>query len=152
MKTKISFLAAFLFFTLTAFAQKKEISHPDPSEMYSMTESVIKYHNGAKYYLRGAEKPYTGFLYARYDNGELEAVSQVVNGVGNGIWINYAPDGSKECQGTYVDDRVEGPVTFFYEDGSVKSEGQYRDWKKPIGKWTYYDRAGNVVSTRVFTP
>ena len=124
----------------------------DSAEMYSMQEADVKFQKGQRYFLKKSDKPYTGFLYARYDNGELEALSQVVDGICNGIWINYSPDGKKECQGTYIDNRVEGPVTFFYEDGSVKSEGQYRDWKRPIGKWTFYDRAGNVVSTRVYTP
>jgi antitoxin component YwqK of YwqJK toxin-antitoxin module len=46
---------------------------------------------------------------------------------------------------------VEGPVTFYYEDGSVKSEGQYRHYKRPIGWWTFYDRDGNVVSRQRYT-
>lgn len=94
--------------TITAACgQHPEVIIPDPSGMYSMKETVTKYENGPKYYLRGANKPYTGFLYARYDNGQLMAVSQVENGIGNGIWINYDPDGNKECQGTYVDNRAQ---------------------------------------------
>ena len=80
------------------------------------------------------------------------SVQQFENGVGNGIWINYDPEGNKECQGTYINNRVEGPVIFYYENGSVKSTGQYRDWKRPIGLWTYYDRKGKVVSRIVSTP
>ncbi|MDA0973642.1 MAG: hypothetical protein O2867_07920 [Bacteroidetes bacterium] len=47
---------------------------------------------------------------------------------------------------------MEGPVTLFYEDGSVKARGQYRHWKQPIGNWTYYDRNGNVVHEMTYTP
>lgn len=134
MKTNIIFSVLCFLLSPTAYGQEKELSHPDPSEMYSMQESTVRYENGQTYYLKGSDVPYTGFLYARYDNGELEAITQVVNGKCSGIWINYAPDGTKECQGTYINERVEGPVTFYYEDGSVKSKGQYRNWKRPIGK------------------
>jgi antitoxin component YwqK of YwqJK toxin-antitoxin module len=140
-----------LLISVSACAQNTENTMIDSNQMYSMAETFSKYNNGQQYFLRGSDKPFTGFLYAKYDNGHLESVQQFVDGVGNGIWINFAPDGKKECQGTYVNNRVEGPVTFYYEDGSIKSVGQYRDWKRPIGVWTFYDRQGNVVSTRRYT-
>lgn len=139
------------FFSTVACSQEKQIAAPDTTKMYFMAETTVQYTNGQKYYLKGSNKPYTGFLYAKYDNGELLSVQQFVEGVGHGIWINYDPEGRKECQGTYINNRVEGPVTFFYEDGSIKSKGQYRDWKRPIGVWTYYDRQGNVISTMNYT-
>lgn len=135
----------------TAYSQNAKITILDTSEMYAMSETFTKYENGGKYYIKESNIPYTGFLYAKYDNGQMQSIQQFEGGVGNGIWINYDPEGNKECQGTYVNNRVEGPVTFYYEDGSVKSTGQYRDWKRPIGLWTYYDRNGNVVSKKVYT-
>lgn len=145
----LTYLTCFL--SAVACGQEKQIAVQDTTKMYSMTETTVQYTNGQKYYLKGSNKPYTGFLYAKYDNGELMSVQQFVDGVGQGIWINYDPDGRKECQGSYVNNRVEGPVTFFYEDGSIKSTGQYRDWKRPIGVWTYYDRQGNIISTMNYT-
>ena len=124
----------------------------DTTAMYAMSDAYASYENGPKYYLKGSKIPFSGFLYAKYDNGEFESIQQYENGIGNGIWMNYDPDGRKECQGTYVNNRVEGSVTFYYEDGSIKSQGQYRDYKKPIGRWTFYDRKGNVVSKRWYTP
>lgn len=152
MKPIILLISITVLLSTSACGQNAKITIPDTSEMYAMSETVIKYENGAKYYLKGTDKPYTGFLYAKYDNGQPLSVQQFENGMGNGIWINYDPEGNKECQGTYVKNRVEGPVTFYYEDGSIKSTGQYRDWKRPIGLWAYYDRKGNVVSKIVFTP
>ena len=147
-------LFVLLFLTsLISWAQKAPIIKSDEVEMFSMSEAYTKPYkdNGNRYFLNGSDKPFTGFLCARYDNGELESLQQYENGVGNGIWINYDPDGRKECQGTYKDNRVEGPVTFYYEDGSIKSEGQYRSFKRPIGLWIFYDRKGNVVSKRRYT-
>lgn len=152
MKSIIFLISINTLLSTAACSQNAKINIPNTSEMYAMSETFIKNENGAKYFIKGTDNPYTGFLYAKYDNGQVLSVQQFENGVGNGIWINYDPEGNKECQGTYVNNRVEGPVTFYYENGSVKSTGQYRDWKRPIGIWTYYDRKGKVVSRIVSTP
>lgn len=100
---------------------------------------------GSQYFERGSTRPYTGLLYGRYANGKYQSIQQYQDGLGNGYWIDFDPEGRKECQGTYRANRVEGPVTFFYENGRVKSTGQYRDWKRPIGEWVYYDQQGQVA-------
>ncbi len=118
------------------------------SETYQRASDGV----GNRYYEEGSDVPFTGILYGRYDNGELMTTQEYVDGIGNGTWTSYDPDGRKYEEGTYVDNRVEGPVVLYYEDGSVKARGQYRHWKQPIGKWTYYDRSGSVVHTMVYTP
>ena len=106
---------------------------------------------GSRYYLRGADTAFTGILYGRYDNGELMTIQEYEDGLGNGSWVQFNPDGTKSEQGTYRSNRVEGPVVRYYEDGSVKARGQYLHWKRPIGDWTYYDRQGRVVHTQRYT-
>ena len=121
-------------------------------KMVSMSDTYQKaYKLGSVYYEIGTNKPYTGVLYGTYDNGKLMTTQDYVDGIGNGKWTQYDPYGNKECEGTYIDNRVEGPVTFFYEDGSIKSKGQYAHWKQPIGKWTYYDKQGKIIHTMVYT-
>ncbi len=151
MKNLILITYFVFLFSTVACSQEKQTTSPYNTKMCAMSETYIKYDNEQKYYLKGSDIPFSGFLYASYDNGQLESVQQFVDGIGNGIWIDYAPDGKKVCQGTLIDNRVEGPVTFFYEDGSIKSKGKYLDWKRPIGLWTFYDRKGNIVSTRRYT-
>ena len=145
-------LAFFLFVNSACFSQENT-SIPNEAELVLMENTNVKYGTkyGQQFYKKGDTEPYTGFLCARYENGELEAVQQYINGIANGIWINYDPYGCKESQGMSVNNKTEGPVTFFYEDGSIKSKGQYIHYKNPIGWWTYFDRAGNVVSKRHFT-
>ena len=106
---------------------------------------------GSQYFERGSTRPYTGLLYGRYANGQYQTIQQFKDGLGNGYWMNFDPEGRKECQGTYRANRVEGPVTFFYENGRVKSKGQYRDWKRPIGEWVYYDQQGRVAHRMTYT-
>lgn len=127
---------------------------PDTSEqrMLPMSATTQRYASqGNRYYETGAKEPFTGLLYGKYENGEFLSLQEYVDGVGNGYWIDFDPMGRMECKGTYINNRVEGPVTFYYENGAVKAEGQYLHWKQKIGKWTYYNEAGAVVHTMVYT-
>lgn len=149
---KILALAIF-YSSFIGFAQNDPVIVPPESEMVSMNDADITYGDkyGQRYYQKGSKVPYTGWLSARYDNGELESVSQVFDGYSNGIWINYDPDGKKESQGTLVNNKTVGPAKLFYEDGNIKAKGNYIHWKNSVGWWTFYDREGNVVSKRYFT-
>ncbi len=151
MKKLIILLSLFPF--LACAQPTKPIDTTDMA-MVPMSETYQRGNtpNGSPYYQRGSNEPYTGILYGRYDNGELMTMQEYVDGIGNGTWIQFNPDGSKLEQGTYINNRVEGPVTQYYEDGSIKAKGQYRHWKQPIGPWTYYDREGKVVHRMTYTP
>lgn len=144
---------ALIILPLLSFGQKDTLILPPESEMISMNDANVTYGGqyGQQYFANGSDEPYTGFLVARYDNGEFESVQQYVNGYGNGIWINYDPDGRKESEGTYVNNKTIGPAKLFYEDGSVMASGEFIHLKKRIGWWYFYDREGNVVSKRYFT-
>ncbi|SDS33647.1 MORN repeat variant [Formosa sp. Hel1_31_208] len=142
------FLLAIINVTCFVTAQ----SDTSDRKMIAMSDTYQKaYKMGSIYYEIGSNKPFTGILYGKYANGNLLTTQEYVDGIGNGKWTQYDPNGNKECEGTYVDNRVEGPVKFYYEDGSLKSEGQYLHWKQPIGKWVYYDKQGIVVHTMTYT-
>lgn len=147
-------LTFFLLLSINACAQTEQKSVEDEQPVLPMSETYQRSTEGAgnRYYAEGSDTPFTGILYGRYDNGELMTTQEYVDGIGNGTWTSYDPDGRKYEEGTYKDNRVEGPVTLFYEDGSVKAKGQYRHWKQPIGKWIYYDRKGTVVHQMTYTP
>ena len=143
---------ALLIFALLIANNTFSQSTKNDTKLVAMSDTYQKaYKLGAKYYEVGSNIPFTGILYGRYDNGNYMTMQEYVDGIGNGTWIDFDPYGRKVCEGTYKDNRVEGPVTFYYEDGSIKSKGQYLHWKQPIGKWIYYDKEGNVVSTMTYT-
>lgn len=147
MKNKIVIGLCVLCFTICS--AQEDLKNLD---LVAMSDTYQKaYRLGSVYYKTGTDTPFTGVLYGKYDNGNYQTMQEYVDGIGNGKWIDFNPEGIKECEGTYKDNRVEGPVTFFYEDGSVKSKGQYIHWKRPIGLWNYYDKKGNLVHTMTFT-
>ncbi|WGD34555.1 hypothetical protein [Olleya sp. YS] len=145
---KILILSISLFITLSCQSQNNK----EDKKLVAMSDTYQKaYKKGSIYYKIGSDIPFTGTLYGKYDNGNYMTMQEYVDGIGNGKWIDFDPMGNKVCEGTYIDNKVEGPVTFFYENGSVKSKGQYLDWKQPIGLWTYFDKEGNVVHTMTYT-
>lgn len=147
MKALINFICMLLI-SISIYGQYKD----SKEKLVAMSDTYQKaYKQGSVYYELGTNKPFTGVLYAKYDNGNYMTMQDYVDGIGNGKWIDFDPYGIKVCEGTYKDNRVEGPITFYYEDGNVKSKGQYLHWKQPIGKWIYYDKKGNVVSTMTYT-
>ncbi len=147
MKTLLT-LSVFGFMLCTMSAQ----TAANDQELVPMSDTYQKaYKLGSVYYKTGTKTPFTGILYGKYSNGNYQTMQEYIDGVGNGKWIDYSPEGIKECEGTYKDNRVEGPVRFFYENGNVKSEGQYLHWKRPIGTWKYYDKKGNLVHTMTYT-
>ncbi len=139
--------------SLNCFAQQEKFSMPLESEMVSMNDAKVIYGGkyGQQYFKKNSAIPYTGWLSARYDNGQLESISHYKNGFGNGLWINFDPDGKKESQGTLVNNKTIGPAKLFYEDGSIKAAGNYVHLKNKVGRWVFYDREGRIVSERFFT-
>ena len=151
MKKLLILMAAWPLMACSQAPKKMDITsqHKVP-----MSDTYLRYSqdHGYQYFQNGSDQPYTGVLYGKYDNGQIMTLQEYTDGIGNGIWIQFNPDGTKDEQGTYVENRVEGPVIRYWEDGSIKAKGQYRHWKQPIGKWIYYDREGNVVHTMTYTP
>lgn len=144
---KLLNISLFLLSTIV-FSQEK-INGKPATTMANTYQKAYKL--GSVYYKKGTTEPFTGILYGKYDNGNLKTVQEYVNGVGNGKWIDYDPLENKICEGTYKNNRVEGPVKYYYEDGSLQSEGQFLHWKKPIGLWKYYDKKGKLVHTETYT-
>lgn len=146
---RIKFLLMLFLSSCFIVIAQKDLKDQEMVPMYDTYQKAYKL--GSVYYKTGTKTPFTGVLYGKYDNGNYQTVQEYVDGIGNGKWIDFNPEGIKECEGTYKDNRVEGPVKFFYENGSLKSEGQYIHWKKPAGIWKYYDKAGNLVHTMTYT-
>ena len=119
--------------------QRREVSMANASG--KSTDGVYRY------YARGEEEPFTGVLFAKYDNGNYASWQEYEDGVGEGKWINYYENGNYREVGTYRQNRVEGPIKKYYENGSLRAEGNYKDWRIKIGEWKYYDPSGKLEST-----
>jgi antitoxin component YwqK of YwqJK toxin-antitoxin module len=114
--------------------------------MVSMNATSEKpYKIGSVYYKKGESKPFTGVLYGKYTNGNYLSIQEYKNGIGNGKWVNYYDDGTLKEVGTYIDNRVEGPIEMYHPNGQLKAKGTYKHWRKKVGLWIYYDTNGTLI-------
>jgi antitoxin component YwqK of YwqJK toxin-antitoxin module len=99
-----------------------------------------------RYYAAGETKPFTGILYAKHPNGQISSWQEYEDGIGQGKWINYYENGNFKEIGQYEQNLVQGPIKKFHPNGALKATGTYKDWRIKIGKWTYYDETGQIIS------
>lgn len=64
-----------------------------------------------------------------YDNGQVSSEGYWIDGQPEGVWKNYAPDGSLVSQGTRKNLLLEGVWTFF-ENGRISSQITYHKNRK----------------------
>jgi len=138
---------------LILFMVTNYIVHAQQNEITASAELSMSQVNGSakdgtyRYYKPGDTEPFTGVLYARYDNGNYKSRQEFVAGVGQGTWINYWENGNLKEAGTYNQNRVEGPIKKNYQSGVLKAEGTYREWRVRVGTWKYYDGEGKYLKT-----
>lgn len=76
-----------------------------------------------------------------YDNGILKMEGTVANGLRNGPWTSYFPDGKVQSTGFYTDGIRTGKAQVFFENGQLWMDGFYTDDHK-CGEWVFYDEQG----------
>jgi len=125
-----------------------QMSEVEERQELSMSEVNGKSTNGIyRYYAINQTEPFTGVLYAKHPNGKTSSWQEYIDGVGQGKWINYYPNGNQKEIGYYEQNKVQGPIKKFHSNGKLQAKGQYKDWRIKINKWTYYDTNGEAIKT-----
>lgn len=91
-------------------------------------------------YFRGNER----HLRQYYSNMQVRCEGASVDGLRQGRWVYYHPDGNLQAEATYVAGLEEGPYRVYRENGAPYYIGQYKDGV-PTGTWEVYDPEGNLV-------
>lgn len=84
-------------------------------------------------------------MYSKFPDGQYESWQENVDGIGQGTWINYYENGNYREVGTYVENRVEGPIKKYHPNGVLQAEGTYKDWRVRVGLWKFYDAEGQFL-------
>ena len=108
-------------------------------------------------YAPNKEKPFSGSVFALYDNGQKKLNGRYRKGLMNGLWKYYYENGQIRYQGSFVNGDGSYPDNYsdslklkyppfggrksrwtgWYENGQKKEEGTYKDGFRH-GNWTYY--------------
>ncbi len=140
----------------TALRAQSPASEPSPSSLNTETETTEKAEprelrtlifDEAQYAFVDPEsrEPYTGPITVTYPSGQLETEGQLVDGLEDGYFIEYYPDGTKSGMGTYRAGDEVGPWTYWWENGRIESEGSFKDGRLD-GVWRDYHPDGKLAN------
>ena len=82
------------------------------------------------YYEVNSEKPFSGKVLGKYENGKTEYRGKYKDGYLNGVATWWYENGKKDSEGTVKNGKKNGLYTDWYENGQKSSEKTYNDGKK----------------------
>ena len=72
--------------------------------------------------MQGEQKPFTGTVEVKFDNGKVQGLLEVKNGLLDGKGVTYYPSGKVQSKENYKNGYEEGINTTYYENGNVEYE------------------------------
>ncbi len=94
-----------------------------------------------------AGAPATGEV--RHANGAVAQAGPLVDGLQEGEWTFWYPNGVCKARGSYAKDERTGLWTHWHEDGSLQMRGEYRD-ERQQGLWEYWYPGGRPLCRGAF--
>ncbi len=80
-----------------------------------------------------------------FKNGKIIAEGILTDaGKKEGLWKEYYLDGSLKSEGYYKEDKKTGKWKYYYPNGQLEETGEYVDGK-PEGKWLWYYPSGKLL-------
>jgi uncharacterized protein len=77
-----------------------------------------------------------------YDYDDFKETGTYRGGMRNGKWKSYYAGGVLRFEGEYIDDNLNGHVTWYWPTGKKKDDGSHVNGSRE-GEWTTYDEDGN---------
>ncbi len=153
---KLILLITILAFSLNALSEK--------------TVDYLQDRGGIRYEIN-AEKPFTGKLLKKYENGQKWSETNYKDGKKHGLQTYWHENGQKEFEGNYIDGKEHGLQTLWrengqkeyrknfkngkrhgldtewYENGQKESETNYKDGKKHGLETEWYENGQKKIKT-----
>ena len=99
--------------------------------------------DGTLEYLENSDELYSGKSESFYEDGNIQHSGQYEDGLMEGIWHYYYPDGKVYARISYLMGIPHGLNETYHENGSLSLKG-YSESGKRIGVWTTYTSDGTV--------
>ena len=84
-----------------------------------------------------------------YTTMQLRSEGATVNGLREGRWIFYFPNGTPQAESNFVAGREEGPYKVFRENGVPYYMGMYHEGQR-TGTWEIYNPDGTLATTQQY--
>jgi tetratricopeptide (TPR) repeat protein len=98
---------------------------------------------------KGENTSFTGEFIETYENGKTKGTGSFVDGLLEGLRIQYFENGNKKTEKYYKKSFPHGTAKEFYESGSLKQMGNFVD-NKENGIWTIYYETGEKYVESTF--
>ena len=102
------------------------------------------------YSLSNGERKGMWILYGRNKPKTCYTLNQIVetgyygHNMKQGVWKEYHCTGMLKSEQVYVNGKVSGLVTIYYEDGKIKTRGTFKN-NKWVGPFELFDQKGNLT-------
>ena len=126
---------------------KEYAQRPDSIKKIPTTNLMIK--KSGTWYLKNAQKPYSGPFIDYYLNGKIQGQGILNNGKLQGKRLLYHLNGNISDQLEYENGLSSGLEKRYYEDGTLKQEGVIKHDKK-IGIWKAFHPNGQLKNLTPF--
>ena len=83
------------------------------------------------------------------ETGKILEIFHYKNGLRNGPYKKYFPDGKLMTEGYYENDTLEGEFVTYYPGGQIQVRGTYSNGLQK-GNWEYFDEKGNLLTQEEF--
>lgn len=80
-----------------------------------------------------------------YPNGKVQMLGKMLDNKNTGMWKYYRVDGSLETEGAFENDLPVGLWNWFYPNGIIAETGMFNDGKRN-GEWKNFDTSGTLIS------
>jgi len=79
------------------------------------------------------------------DSGKPAEIREYKQGVKEGTYLKYFPDGKTMTEGLYHNNQLHGDFTVYYNDETIEIKGQYENGRKS-GNWEYFTENGEPIT------
>ena len=77
-----------------------------------------------------------------YDFGQYKETGSYAAGVRTGTWKSYYSDGTLRFEGSFIDDNMNGRVSWYWPNGKMRESGSYLNGNRQ-GDWTSFNEDGS---------
>lgn len=109
---KIYTLTLIMLVSTCVFAQNSSVRINESST--KITNNIMVYNS--------TNKPVTGIVFKKYENGSLSIECEYKNGLKNGTFTTWYENGNKETEANFINNISNGLTRTWYESGNLEME------------------------------
>tara|TARA_Y100000588_G_scaffold385340_1_gene478509 strand:- start:734 stop:1318 length:585 start_codon:yes stop_codon:yes gene_type:complete len=97
-------------------------------ELEGVTKKELENREGIDY-LKGSDTPYTGKVFALYENGKKKQEGNLKDGKMDGLWVGWHENGKKAVEGNFKDGKQNGLHVMWFKNEQKEFEANFKDGK-----------------------